>query len=349
MTSSVSLKEQLHPVRLEVDDLRISYATSDGHVRAVDGISFHLYPGDRMGLVGESGCGKSSVVKALLKLLPDSASVRGEVRIDDENLYAMSEAELRRIRWQKISLVTQSAMNALDPVFTVGEQIVESITAHRNMKKSVSWRRAEELFEMVGLPPERLRHYPHQFSGGMRQRAVIAMAMSLNPGLLLADEPTTALDVIMQDQILSRLSRIHEELGQSILLVTHDVSVVIETCESVMVMYAGKIVERGPTAVVFALPSHPYTMGLKNALAQISGEPRKPISIPGRPPSPLAPPNGCRFAPRCPFSTEECQNLEPPLIDLGSGHYAACHYVDKATQLRELATEQETWNAKSRE
>ena len=334
------------PVQLVVEGLRVAYRTERGSFRAVDGISFEVAPGSVLGLVGESGCGKSTVVKALLRLLPDSATTSGRVLLDGADVLAMDARTLRGVRWNKMALVTQSAMNALDPVVRIGDQIIESIRAHEDVDKAAAMRRAEGLFALVGLPPERLIEFPHQFSGGMRQRAVIAMALSLNAGLLLADEPTTALDPIMQDQIMSRIRDIQRSLARSMILVTHDVGVVAENCDTVAVMYAGKIVEKGPTLDVLTAPRHPYTMGLRNAFPRMpeEGEARPPlISISGGLPDLLRPPPGCRFAPRCPFATPLCLTEEPPLAPAGSGHQSACHYHDRATEFRAAALNPATW------
>jgi oligopeptide/dipeptide ABC transporter ATP-binding protein len=334
------------PVHLSVQDLKVSYRTAGGFFHAIDGISFDVAPGSNLGLVGESGCGKSTVVKSLMRLLPDDAVVGGKVLLDGEDVLAMTPEELRATRWTKIALITQSAMNSLDPVYRVGDQIVESMLAHVNAPRAEAWSRAEELFALVGLPASRLKEYPHQFSGGMRQRAVIAMALSLNAGLLLADEPTTALDPIMQDQIIARIDGIRERMRRSMILVTHDIAVIAETCETVAVMYAGRIVETGPTVDVLLRPMHPYTMGLKNAFPKImTNENEKPplISISGGLPNLLEPPVGCRFAPRCPFSTERCRNEDPPLIPRGAQHAAACHYIDRAPEFRAAASVAQTW------
>lgn len=331
------------PVHLHVADLKVAYQVARGHLKAVDGVSFEVNPGESLGLVGESGCGKSTVAKAILRLLPEDARVEGRVLLDGDDVLAMPHKRLRQVRWTKLALITQSAMNALDPVYRIGDQIVESIVAHEKVGKQEAWRRAEDLFSLVGIASERLRDYPHQFSGGMRQRAVIAMALSLNAGLLLADEPTTALDSIMQDQVLGRIRRLQEELDRSMILVTHDMAVVAETCETLAVMYAGRIIETGPTAAVLTVPYHPYTMGLRNAFPTIDGRSRQLISIPGNLPDLLDPPAGCRFAARCPFSTEHCQRVDPPLIQVGPGHVSACHYPERAEDFRRRAAQRSTW------
>jgi oligopeptide/dipeptide ABC transporter ATP-binding protein len=342
--AATALVDRKPPVHLQVEHLRVQYRVANGYLTAVDDVSFEVRPGQTIGLVGESGCGKSTAGKAILRLLPDDARVEGRVLLDGEDVLRMSGKELRSVRWTKLALVTQSAMNSLDPVYRVGDQIVESITAHESVTGQRAWRRAEELFDLVGIPPERLRDYPHQFSGGMRQRAVIAMALSLNAGLLVADEPTTALDSIMQDQVLARIRRLQDELHRSMILITHDIGVVAETCGSVAVMYAGSIIEMGPTAEVLAKPFHPYTMGLRNAFPRIEDERRELISIPGTLPNLLDPPKACRFTARCPFKTAYCERVAPPLIAVGEGHRAACHYPDQAAEFRARAEKRQTWS-----
>ncbi|OSP54601.1 hypothetical protein BV911_11905 [Pseudoruegeria sp. SK021] len=336
---------------MSVRDLRIAYATSRGPFRAVDGISFDVQPSSVLGLVGESGCGKSTVVKSLMRLLPDGTQVDGEVLLNGQNVLAMTDGALRKTRWNKIALITQSAMNALDPVICIGDQIIESIQAHENVSRKVAWARAESLFTLVGLPTARLREYPHQFSGGMRQRAVIAMALSLNAGLLLADEPTTALDPIMQDQIMSRIRAIQDRLHRSMILVTHDIGLVAENCNTVAVMYAGKIVEMGPVEQVLVAPEHPYTIGLHNAFPRMlaEGEERPPlISIAGGLPNLLNPPSGCRFHTRCPFATDRCSAQEPPLREVQPRRSVACHHAGQAVDFRRRATNPETWATAAR-
>jgi peptide/nickel transport system ATP-binding protein len=340
----VSLLRQ-HPqsVRLQVKDLRAYYRAEHGFIKAVDGVSFEVNPGEYLGVVGESGCGKTSLVKALFRLLPDDASVDGHVLLDGRDLLAMDWGELRTVRWRRMSLITQSAMNSLDPVYRVGDQIVEAIRYHLEVSKEDARHRSAELFELVGLPPERLRNYPHQFSGGMRQRVVIAMALALEPGLIVADEPTTALDVISQDQVLERIRRIQRAVNASMFLVTHDISVIAETCHNAAVMYAGKIVEIGSTGAVFREPLHPYTMGLKNSFPDIKRRADKLVAIPGSPPNLADPPSGCLFAERCPFVAELCRIADPPLRTILPGHAAACHYAERAAELRQHARYKETW------
>jgi len=334
------------PAHLLVDGLSVAYNTSNGAFQAVDSVSFEVFEGTTLGLVGESGCGKSTVVKSLMGLLPEGTSITGRALLDGQDIIGLSERALRDVRWVNISLITQSAMNSLDPVYCIGDQVTESILAHENVSKAVAWARAEEMFNVVGLPPSRLREFPHMFSGGMRQRAVIAMALSLNAGLLLADEPTTALDPIMQDQIMSRIRGINAQMRRSMVLVTHDIAVVAETCETIAVMYAGQVVEAGPTDQVLQNPQHPYTMGLQNAFPKlpVRGEPRMPlVSIPGTVPNLMYPPKGCRFAGRCPFVTQRCLTTAPPKITNGSSQVAACHYTDRASEFRKAAQQAETW------
>lgn len=328
---------------LEVENLRIHYRTKQGVAKAVDGISFSIEAGEYLGLVGESGCGKSTVAKAILQIMAPNAFVAsGQIRFQGRDLIGLPAAELRQIRWRDISLVPQSAMNGFDPVYTVEQQIQEAIRAHADLPPAERERRIDDLFAMVGLEKRRLKDYPHQFSGGMRQRAMIAMAMVLDPMLVVADEPTTGLDVIVQDQILQRIKEIHEKLGKTMLLITHDMAVVAENCDKIAVMYAGKIMEYGGQEV-FRTPNHPYTLGLCNAFPDFSDTGRELISIPGAPPSLVSPPTGCRFHQRCPFATTRCIHEEPPLHQVAAGHVAACHYVDRAAEFRRMAQNPETW------
>jgi len=328
---------------LEVDRLEISYKVGGREARAVDGVSFTIEEGEYLGLVGESGCGKSTIAKAILGILPPGGRVAGgAVRYDGRNLIGLKPGELRRIRWRDIALVPQSAMNGFDPVYTIEAQLDEAITAHEQLPDETRRRRIAELFAMVGLEEGRLKDYPHQFSGGMRQRAMIAMAMVLDPRLIVADEPTTGLDVIVQDQILQRIREIHDRLGKAMLLITHDMAVVSENCDKIAVMYAGRIMEYGGEAV-FRTPYHPYTLGLCNAFPNLADRGHELISIPGAPPSLFDPPAGCRFRQRCPFATERCAAETPPLIEVAPGHVVACHYVDRAETFRERARDPATW------
>ena len=328
---------------LEIDNLRVAYRTQRGQAHAVDGVSLAVAPGEYLGLVGESGCGKSTIAKAILGILPANGRVAGgAIRFAGRDLAAMSAAEMRALRWRHIALVPQSAMNGFDPVYTVERQIDEAIRYHADMPAEARLKRIEELFAMVGLEKSRLGDYPHQFSGGMRQRAMIAMAMVLDPDLIVADEPTTGLDVIVQDQIMRRIRDIHERQNKTMLLITHDMAVVAENCDKIAVMYAGRLVEYGGEAV-FRSPFHPYTLGLCNAFPDLDARGRELISIPGSPPDLVEPPRGCRFAARCPFAADLCRQREPDLTEVGPGHAAACHYVDRADEFRHRAKQAQTW------
>ena len=329
---------------LSVQDLHVHFHTLTGDVRAVDGVSFELAEGESLGVVGESGCGKTTVAKAILRLLPPNGSIPdGRIIFRGRDLLRMLPEEFRQERWRHIALVTQSAMNALDPVYRVGTQVVEAICAHEPCSRGEAWQRAERLFEAVGLEPGRLRQYPHQFSGGMRQRAIIAMALALDPELIIADEPTTALDVIIQDQVFDELERLQRGGRRALILITHDISLVAENCTRVAVMYAGQIVETAPAREIFARPIHPYTIGLQHAFPNLRGASRELVAIPGAPPNLAAPPAGCRFAPRCPFAQARCTQEAPPLAPAGQGHLVACHFAEQAAEFRERGRHAETW------
>ncbi|MDS0300083.1 ABC transporter ATP-binding protein [Halogeometricum sp. S1BR25-6] len=331
---------------LEVEDLEVYYETEDGPAQAVDGVSFELEEGENLGIVGESGCGKTTLAKSIIGILPDAGYVNGgEIRFKGDDLTGMTGKQRRRMKWEEISMVAQSAMNSLDPVYTIREQIVEAIETHRpGTGRTESTEIVTEMFELVGLDPDRADDYPHQFSGGMRQRAMIAMALALEPSLILADEPTTALDVIMQDQILKRMGKIQDEVNSSMLVITHDVSVVAETCDRVLVMYAGKVAEEGPVEEIFGQPYHPYTIGLKRAFPNIRKPTQDLLSIKGYPPELIDPPTGCRFAERCPMATDRCREEEPEAHQMNNLR-SYCHYAeDIDTELRPYADNPETWS-----
>ena len=336
----------MEPPILECVDLKAGYSTRQGMIRAVDGISFQIKQGENLGLVGESGCGKSTVIKSIIKVFPRNFRIEsGKILFKGRDLVPLDYEQMRPYRWDEIAVIPQSAMNALNPVYKVGYQIREAILEHKNMGPSAADKRVEELFCMVGIDPSRMQAYPHQFSGGMKQRANIAMALALNPALIMADEPTTALDVLVQDQIFQRLITLQKELGCSIILVTHDISLVAENCDRVCVMYAGKIMESGTVERVLTQPCHPYTMGLKNAFPSITRSKDLPlISIPGSPPVLIDPQDRCRFCNRCPFSTEICWQRMPPDIRIEADHYAACHHLDKVVDMRKRASRTETWD-----
>jgi oligopeptide/dipeptide ABC transporter ATP-binding protein len=328
---------------LEVTNLCVTYRTTQGDAQAIDGISFTLQEGENLGLVGESGCGKTTAAKAILRLLPPNGEITGgEIWFQGQNLVPLRENELKKIRWKEISIISQSAMNALDPVYCVGDQLVEAIRTHEKVNKPTAWERAATLFEIVGLERKRLRDYPHQLSGGMRQRSIIAMALALNPSLIIADEPTTALDVIVQDQILQQIKQLRQAWGSAMIFITHDISVIAETCDSVAVMYAGKIMEYASTRRIFKQAYHPYTLGLQNAFPSIDAHQPQLISIPGFPPSLIDPPRSCLFRPRCPFATELCLQ-EPPAVEVEAGHRVACHFPDRVEEFRQLARLGTTW------
>ena len=317
---------------LIVDGLSLSYLTRQGEVQAIRNVSFELVRGRALGLVGESGCGKTSVANCLMRLLPDNARLSaGRVLLDGQDLLLMTEEEIRPLRWRRISMVFQAAMNALDPVYRVGQQITEAIEAHSvEPTESATKERVARLFRMVGLDPQLTERYPHEFSGGMRQRAVIAMALSCDPDLIIADEPTTALDVIVQDRILRELKAIQQQLGMSIIYISHDMGAVAEVADVVGVMYAGMLVEMGETADVFRAPAHPYTAALMSSFPSISEERRPLTSLPGEPPNLSDPLRGCPFHPRCAYATDRCRNECPPQVKSGS-HWAACWHPLDAT------------------
>ena len=309
---------------LVVDDLKMHYVTQAGVVRAVDGVSFSVGRGESLGLVGESGCGKSSIAMTLLKLLPDNARlISGSIALNGIDLVPLSENEMRPHRWDRISMVFQAAMNSLDPVYRVGDQIVEALEAHSSSAGRDAMERVRELFDLVSLDPSYILRYPHEYSGGMRQRAIIAMALACEPDIIIADEPTTALDVIVQDHILREMQTIQQSLDMSMIYISHDMAVIAEVCDVVGVMYAGKLVEFGPTADVYARPIHPYTQALMSAFPSVRGEKHELVTLPGEPPNLLDPPDGCAFNPRCAYATDECRTTAPPIVKRGD-QWAAC-------------------------
>ncbi len=311
---------------LEVKDLKTYFYTTKGVVKAVDGVSFKLNKGEVLGIAGESGCGKSTTAYSLIRLVPPPGKiVGGELVFEGRNILKLSEEDFRKqIRWKKISMVFQGAMNALNPVYTVGDQIAEVLMLHRHMTKEEAMKEVYKLLEMVGIDPKRAKSYPHELSGGMKQRVVIAMALALRPPLVIADEPTTALDVVVQAQIMNLLKRLQREHQMSIILITHDLSLIAEMAEKVAIMYAGKIVEYGTAEQIFLNPQHPYTRGLLASIPRLTGDIHKLEFIPGVPPDLSNPPPGCRFAPRCKFKFEPCDKEEPPVIEVEPGHYVSC-------------------------
>jgi len=311
---------------LEVNNLTMHYMTRRGPVFAVDGVSFSLERGGSLGLVGESGCGKTSIAISMLKLLPENAEILdGEIRLNGTDLVPLSEDEVRVYRWRDISMVFQAAMNSLNPVYTVEDQIQEAMIQHLpHLSEEEMSARVDQLYELVGLDPKIKTEYPHQYSGGMRQRAVIAMALSCNPDVIIADEPTTALDVIVQDQLLKKIKEIQVQLDMAMIYISHDIAVIAEVAERVGVMYAGKMVELASSAEIFHRPLHPYTMGLMSSFPSIIGEKTELVTIPGEPPDLLNPPTACRFHPRCPFATEICRTEEPEFVEHSPDHWLAC-------------------------
>ena len=332
----LSMRDKHDPasdVLLDIRGLTVDYLTPRGPARAVDHVSFSIAPGEIFGLAGESGCGKTTAAHAIMRLIePPGRIADGRILFQGRDITAMSEREVLDFRWRRVSIVFQSAMNALNPVLSIGAQISDAIRAHEKMSRNRAWERAAELFEMVGIDVRRLHSYPHQLSGGMRQRAVIAMAMALNPELIILDEPTTALDVVVQRDILQQIEDLQARHGFSILFITHDLSLLIEVSTQIAVMYAGKIVELATGADLFHEPLHPYTVGLMSSFPSITGPHEKLEGIPGTPPDLITPPPGCRFHPRCshctPANTELYRlntEVEPALREVRPGHWVACH------------------------
>lgn len=313
---------------LEVQNLTTYYTTLRGPVHAVEDVSFNLDEGKALGLAGESGCGKTTVALSILRILPFNGKIlQGKIIFQGQDIVKLSESELRKnIRWKGISLIFQGAMNALNPLYKIEDQIIEAIRLHEpKISKKNARERVKQLFELVGLDPSRSKNYPHEFSGGMRQRAMIAMALACNPKILIADEPGTALDVIVQAQVLKLMTELRRKLNLAIIMISHDLSIISETCDDLAIMYAGKIVELGDVYSMFKKPLHPYTQGLIEAFPNIKEERRKMYSIPGYPPNLLKPPPGCRFHPRCKYAMDICTQKEPPYSEISKGHYVACH------------------------
>ena len=332
------------PSVLSVENLVVDYKTARGTVRAVDGVSFDVPKGAVVGLVGESGCGKTTVARAITGVLHASARISGgKLIFGGKDLISGPARDWLDARWRRISFVPQSAMNSLDPVYRIGTQIEEVLIHRGGRSRRQARARAVELFDMVGLNPARLGEYPHQFSGGMRQRVAIALALALNPALVIADEPVTALDVIVQRQILDVIRDLQRRLSLSMILVTHDISVVAYVCDRVVVMYAGRIVESGPAADVLERPNHPYTMGLMNAFPDLENAAHELAPIEGSPPDLLTPPDGCRFAPRCPFAQARCVADSPLTETPAPGTAIACHRRADASMMRARARETATW------
>jgi len=317
---------------LQVKNLRTYYKIQRGFVKAVDGVSFDIEKGQALGIAGESGCGKTTIATSLLRVLPSNARiVDGEILYKGFNIATMDEYELReKIRWKGISLVFQGAMNSMNPVIEVANQIIEAIQLHEpDVEAREAHERAEKLFQLVGIDPSRLNHYPFEFSGGMRQRAMIAMALACNPDVVIADEPSTALDVIVQAQVLQLLRQLKQRLNLSLIVISHDLSIIAETCERVAIMYGGKIAEYGDIVAVFKNPLHPYTQGLLGAFPGVRAPKTRLVSIPGSPPDLLNAPIGCKFTERCRFAMPICQRIDPPLLEVEKNHFVACYLENK--------------------
>jgi peptide/nickel transport system ATP-binding protein len=317
---------------LSVRDLEITYTTQAGPVPAVRGVSLDIDKGEVLGLAGESGCGKSTIVNAVMRLLPARTKVTGEILLNGEDVLSMRPGRLRAVRWTQAAVVFQGAMHALNPVQRIGDQIAEAIVIHGQAGDREAMMRVGALLEQVGLPARRLKDYPHELSGGQKQRVMIAMALACSPNLVIADEPTTALDVMVQAQVLKLLNELQHELGLAMLFITHDLSVLVEVCDRLAIMYAGKIVEEGPAAEVFEDPAHPYTRALAGSFPAI-GDARfrmAPSGLGGDPPQPEAIPSGCSFHPRCPLAFEDCPTIVPELAPAGIGRRAACLLVERA-------------------
>lgn len=313
-------------VVLKIEDLVVHYETDDGCVCAVNGLNFSLNRKKTLGLVGETGAGKTTTAMSILNLVPSPPGVikSGTIELEGKNVLSMSEAELQSMRGNDVAMIFQDPMTALNPVLTIGEQIAESVQLHENKTKKEAMVRAIEMLKLVGIAESRAYDYPHQFSGGMRQRVVIAIALACSPKLLIADEPTTALDVTIQAQVLDLMKDLIKKSQMSMLLITHDLGVVAEVCNDVAVMYAGRVVEIGSTDEVFNRTKHPYTEGLFNSLPNLKEQGEELVPIKGMMPDPMDLPSGCSFEPRCPYATEECSKSEPALKSMGGTHYVAC-------------------------
>ena len=316
---------------LNVENLKTYYFTNRGSVKAVDDVSFKVREGEAMGLAGESGCGKTTVALSIMRILPSRGKIiGGKLLLKNLDLARIPEKQMKKIRWKRISLVFQGAMNALDPLFSLGDQIAEAILTHEpKLNKKDAMSRAGELLELVGIEQKRIKNYPHELSGGMRQRGLIAMALACNPELLIADEPGTALDVIIQAQVLSLMEDLRKKLNLAVILITHDLSIIADTCDKAAIMYAGKIVEYADVLDLFEEPLHPYTQGLIHAFPNIKSSRKRMNSIPGSPPDLFDPPQGCRFHPRCPHAKGICKKEEPALTKMsGKEHVVTCHLME---------------------
>ncbi|HNT25769.1 MAG TPA: ABC transporter ATP-binding protein [Anaerolineales bacterium] len=314
---------------LEVKNLRTYFRTTKGILKAVDDVSFSLDRGEALGIVGESGCGKTTCALSIAKMLPKEGYIEGgEVLLNGKDLARLSEKEIRSHRWKDVSIVFQGAMNALNPVMTVGKQIAEAIELHDKLDRAAAMQKAADMLELVDIPKDRIDRYPHEFSGGMKQRVMIAMALACNSKVVIGDEPTTALDVMIQAQILELLEKLRQQMDMGLILITHDLSILSETCDRIAVMYAGKIVETGTAEDIFEHARHPYTQRLTACFPDISAKKIIPEGIEGFPPNLIQPPKGCRFHPRCQHAIERCRQDDPAMVWLAKEHQAACHLVE---------------------
>jgi len=329
---------------LEVKNLKIYYHTKLGINKAVDGISFDLQKGQSLGMVGESGCGKTTAAKGIIKVMDQNAYIaEGKIYFNGENLVENSEMQMRSVRWNEISFIPQAAMNSLNPVYPVIDAFCETLVLKGGLNRKEAEKKAERLFSMVDLDSKYLRYYPHEFSGGMKQRAIIALALALDPILIIADEPVTALDVIVQSQILTEIKDLKEKLGVALILITHDISVVAQVCDYIIVMYSGTIVEKGSSYEILKKSLHPYTLGLENSFPNIQEPNKKLIAIEGYPPNLIESQKGCRFVARCPFHITKCWENIPPLVEVNPGHYTACFRISDYKSIRQKAKERKTW------
>lgn len=326
---------------LDVKELKTYFFTEEGMIKSVDGVDFEVYPGETLGIVGESGCGKSVTSLSIMGLIPQPPGkiVDAEILFQGQDLMKFPDREMRRIRGNEISMIFQEPMTSLNPVYTIGFQITEAILLHKNMSKNEAFEHASNMLRKVGIPEpqQRLREYPHQLSGGLRQRAMIAMALSCNPQLLIADEPTTALDVTIQAQILDLMKSLQEKFRMSIMLITHDLGVIAEMAERVVVMYAGKVVEYTDVKTLFANPMHPYTWGLMNSIPRLDVEVQRLSTIAGVVPNPLNFPKGCKYHTRCPLADEHCKHEEPDMIEIAPEHKVRCWYYEQLEALKHEA------------
>lgn len=314
---------------LSIKNLSVHYQADRGEVKAVSNVSFNIHKGEFFGLAGESGCGKSTIAFSIMRLLKGAATIpEGEIQFHGENLLALDREGMRNFRWDKASIVLQSAMNNLNPVITIGSQLIDSILAHRSVTKKQALERAEELLNLVNISPDRLRSFPHELSGGMRQRVVIAMALALEPELIILDEPTTALDVVVQFNIVKRILSLKNKMGFSVLFITHDLPLMLSICDSIGIMYAGKIVERASVEKIKLGGAHPYTSGLLKAFPSLIGEKQRLNGIPGSVPDLITPPEGCLFYDRCHRRQDKCKKIEPEFEEIAEDWYCACHFPD---------------------